>query len=1109
MNAARPYLRFPHVNGADVVFVADDDVWTVPTSGGRAVRLTSDRVPVARPKLSPDATLVAWTSRRDGAPEVHAMPLAGGTATRLTFWGTPGTRLLGWSDDANVVAASPTGQPFRTYSWAYELPIDGSPARRLPYGPIGGLAVHPAGPVVTQSMIFQEPANWKRYRGGTAAKLWFDAKGTGEFAPFLRELNGQLADPVWIGDRVLFCSDHEGHANIYSVDPKEGVSSLRRHSDHEGMYARNLGSDGTRAVYQCAGDIWLIDSLGPDAEPTRLEITLPGSRSARLPATFAAAEELGELAVDETGRASVVELRGTIQWLTHLDGPVRSLAERAGSRARLPRVAGVTADGRPRTIAWITDAEGDDALDVLIGGASESTRVLSGQLGRVLELAVSPSGDRVALATHDGRVLVAELSSAPVVAREITRNEFGDASGLTFSPDSQWLAFSAPHLHPLRSIVLAAFEGGQVIDATGVRFVDTNPVFTADGKHLAFLSARTYDPVYDAHNFELSFPVGTRPYLLPLAADTPSPFDPELAGRALSGSEPPEGGSDPDESTEGAAAAAISPAAASLDESAKPAVPPPPPATRVDVDGLAERIVAVPVAAGLYTDLLPAKDGLLWLDHPLRGEIGADRPVGAKSPRATLVRWDFAKRRLTDLVEGVDSFAVSGDGTRIVVHDEDELRVGPSDHKVEDPAPGEVVTVDLSRVRVVTDPAAEWRQMLNETWRLMRDHFWVEDMAGVDWNGVLARYLPVVERIATRDDLSEVLWEMIAELGTSHAYERFVPAPPPPGRAAAFLGADLDLDDDGRWRVARVLPGESSVPSARSPLAAAGVAVGVGAVLLAVNGRPIGSGGPAPLLAGMADRPVELTVLEDGRTRSVAVVPLADEVPLRYQAWVADRRDYVHSATGGRVGYVHVPDMVSTGWAEFNRDLRAEVACEALVVDTRENGGGHTSQLVIERLSRRIVAWEKGRHLGGGSYPNDAPRGPLVSIANEMAGSDGDIVNQAFKSLQLGPVVGTRTWGGVIGIDGRYDLIDGTGVTQPRYPFWFVDVGWGVENYGVDPDVEVLMPPQAWVAAADPQLDAGISIVLEALATHTPVQMPPVSTRPSRRAPVLPARPGR
>jgi tricorn protease len=331
--------------------------------------------------------------------------------------------------------------------------------------------------------------------------------------------------------------------------------------------------------------------------------------------------------------------------------------------------------------------------------------------------------------------------------------------------------------------------------------------------------------------------------------------------------------------------------------------------------------------------------------------------------------------------------------------------------------------------------------------------------------------------------------------------------PAPEGRAAAFLGVDLDRDADGRWVIARVLPGESSVPAARSPLRAAGADVRAGDVLVAVNGHLVGAAGPAPLLAGLAGKPVALTVSRAGAARTVAVVPTADEAPIRYQDWVSGRREATHAASEGRVGYVHVPDMMSTGWAEFNRDLRREMRRDALIVDTRDNGGGHVSELVIEQLARRPLGGGHARHYADEPWPTTAPRGPLVSLANEFAGSDGDIVNETFHELGLGTIVGVRTWGGVIGIDGRYSLVDGTEVTQPRTSFWFRDAGWTVENFGVEPDIEVPFPPQAWVAGTDPQLDAGVQVLVGALASTTPLSGPSMSSRPDRAAPALPPRP--
>ena len=1081
------YLRFPHLSGDRIAFVADDDVWLVSADGGRAERLTSDRSAASRPRLSPDATMLAWASRRDGAPEVYVAPVAGGPATRLTYWNHERTRVLGWGADGRVIAATPAHQPFQSRVWAYALPLDGSPGERLPYGPINGLARNRSGAQVLQSIAHREPATWKRYRGGTRPKLWIDRDGSGQFVRLLEELDGQLADPVWVGDRIAFISDHEGHGNVYSV--LADGTDLRRHTDHTGNYARDLAGDleggSTRLVYQRAGTIYRLDSLDADVQPVAVEIDLPGARVGRQPTVAPVGPSLedGEvLDVDHTGRTSAVGIRGTVQWLTHRDGPVRAVSDTPGVRTRLPRTRPHQEGG---SAIWVTDADGDDALEFTDTDAT-TRRIAGGEIGRVLELVVAPDGKQVAVATHDCRVLLVAIPDGTI--REIEHSEIGDAQGLTFSPDSAWLAWSAEHPNDLRSIRLADLATGAVHEATVERFQDTSPAFTTDGKHLAFLSTRTFDPVYDAQNFELSFTVGTRPYLIPLAADTPSPFDPELAGRPVGKPDGKPAGKGDDDKAEDAASTAV----------------------RVDVDGLVERAVAVPVAAGLLTSLSATAGGLVWQSHPITGVIGSGRPDNDKPPRPSLRRWDFANRRGSTLAEALDWYRVSGDGTKLVVRDGDALRVVPADHPVkpgEGDEPSEAVDVDLGRIQVRIDPPAEWRQMLFETWRLMRDHFWIEDMGGVDWDDVLERYLPLVDEVATRDDLSEVLWEMIGELGSSHAYERQPFPPAPNGRAASFLGANLAEDADGRWVIDRVLPGESSVPAARSPLRAAGANVQDGSVLIAINGHPVGRTGPGPLLAGLAGKPVELTVSHEGTERTVVVIPTANETPIRYQHWVSDRRTAVHRASEGRIGYVHVPDMVATGWAEFNRDLRREIEREALIVDTRDNGGGHTSELVIERLSRRPLGGDYARHHANPHYPTSAPLGPMVSLANEHAGSDGDIVNEAFKELKLGTIIGTRTWGGVIGIDGRYSLVDGTSVTQPRYAFWFRDAGWGVENYGVDPDIEVPFPPQAWAAGDDPQLDTGLRMLTEQLADFQALRPAPVSDRPDRSAPQLPSRP--
>jgi tricorn protease len=535
------------------------------------------------------------------------------------------------------------------------------------------------------------------------------------------------------------------------------------------------------------------------------------------------------------------------------------------------------------------------------------------------------------------------------------------------------------------------------------------------------------------------------------------------------------------------------------------------PPVRVDTEGLPGRLVPVPVEESRYESLRAVTGGLAWLKNTVTGVLGEGGPdPDGDSPRPCLERFDLRQRNCAEVTPELDCFEVSGDGNWLLVHDHGDLRVTSAERKGgEGPDP---VRVDLSRARFLADPVAQWHHAFDEAGRAMRHDFWVPDMAGVDWDAVLADYRPLVSRIRTSDDFADLMWEVCGELGSSHAYVRTA-APghrPTSLPAPGFLGADLEQDGDGNWRVARVLPGESSDPRARSPLAEPGAAVAPGSRLAAVDGQPVDpAAGPAPLLSGAAGKPVELTVITPaGQWRRVAVVPLASERRLRYQDWVAGNRRKVRELTGGRGGYLHVPDMTGEGWAHFHRDLRAEMARDLLILDVRDNRGGHTSELVVEKLARRVIAWDVPRSMRPETYPRDAPRGPVVALADEFAGSDGDVITAAIRNLGLGPVVGTRTWGGVIGIDDGFTLVDGTRITVPKYALWFGNQGWGVENYGVDPDVEVLITPADWAQGRDPQLDTAVRLGLEALRDHPAARPPDTATRPSRRRPPLPARPG-
>jgi tricorn protease len=1059
------YLRYPHIHGNLLTFTAQDDIWLAPPTGGRAWRFSSDNVPVSYPRFSRDGTRVAWTSWRDGAPEVYTADTEGSHATRRTYWGDPRTRVTGWSHDGEILVISAAAQHTVKHTVGYAV---AETPRLLPFGQLNDLAVEPGGTALLTSAVAVEPAYWKRYRGGRAGRLW-TTEGN-EFRRILAHLTGQLASPMLLGGRLFFLSDHEGTGNIYSCGT-DG-DDLRRHTDHDGHYARNPATDGERIVYHVAGDIWMLDPA--EAEPHRLDITLTSPAAARAPKLITAADHLGDLDCDPAGQASAVEVRGTVHWLTHKDGPARVLAADPDARARLPRVLGST-----REAVWVTDKTGADALEIgSSDGDTPTVMKAAGLIGSVMSLVPSPDGSAVAAAARDGRLLVVDVASGAVT--ELAASADGEIEGLAWSPDSAWLAWSQPVMSPLRAIRLAPVKGGEVTDVTDGRFTDTEPVFTTDGRYLAFLSRRTFDPVYDTHTFDLSFPYGTRPYLVSLAAGEPSPFGPLPAGRPLTDS---------------------------TDDSSERAV------VTVHAHHLSVRVVGVPVPEARYSSLRAVKGGLAWLRVPVTGVLGEGGAApDADRPRPVLERFDLAKREVTALGEA-DWFLASADGTRLVVRDGKALTVRPSQAGEK---AGETVTVDLSRARFTADPAALWRHAYTEAGRLMRRDFWTPGMSGVDWDAELAAYRPLVDRIGSADDFADLLWELGGELGTSHSYVAPAGGSVPAGGSGSAhgsgqLGADIVRDatlrdGTGGWIVVRVIPGESSDPLARSPLEAADVEAGD--ELAEVDGQPVDAvHGPWPLLAGVAGKPVELTVRSRGVLRRVAVVPLPDERRLRYQDWVAGRRRVVRDMSDDRLGYLHIPDMVGSGWAHFHRDLRSEMARDGLIVDVRGNSGGHLSELIVEKLARRVIAWGTARWSRQESYPEVAPRGPVVTVADEFAGSDGDIVTAAIRDLGLGPVVGTRTWGGVVGIDGYHSLVDGTSITIPGFGFWFESDKWGVENHGVDPDVEVLIAPGDLAAGRDPQLETAVRIALDALDAKPPAVPPDPESGPFKGRPPLPPRP--
>ncbi|MEV7636012.1 S41 family peptidase [Pseudarthrobacter enclensis] len=1170
------YLRFPHLHGDLVTFVAEDDVWIAPLGGGRAWRVSSLQLPARNPRFTPDGRKLVWTVVQGTAPEVVAADVDGGGYRQLTYFGHGTTRVKGFTANGDVVVTSAFRQAESRHTYAYSLPVEGGWAEELPFGPVESVAFGPEvgdeRPVVLGSVLSREPAWWKRYRGGTAGKLWIDADGNGEFERLLPELDGNLADPMWVDGRVAFLSDHEGYGNLYSALPNG--TDLRRHTDHEDFYVRHAATDGKRVIFESAGELWVLEHLG--AEAVRLDITLGSASQSRRPALLKTSRHLGAAVPDTSGLASAIEAHGTIHWLRHKDGPSRIVEATPGVRGRLPRPLG---DGR---IAYIADHGGvealhirdivaaldqpgpaaapepaaapdpaeasaagtdagqaagdtvslpqpvpaagaallaghqqaagtrDDALagagqqpDVApAGGSSASapqppaaegedpTDVSVPTPARASALEASPDGRWLALGTCFGEVYVADAATGTLTL--LASIGEGTISDLAWSGDSAWLAWSEPvtsfgSRSRLRAAHVAV-PGSQPVEVTDGRFCDQSPAFTPDGKYLAFLSNRSFDPVYDGHSFDLSFPSPIKPYLVALAAGTPSPFGPDVAAAPASAGGTQETGTPGD-------AHAI-------------------PAVRLDAEGLAHRVISVPVPQGNYTRLTAVQGALLWLDAALAGVTGDGKASqDDKDARPSLVRYDLGRRKQETLVESLDSYRISGDRTKAVVISDKQVTAIPTDSKADEES-GKLVKVDLGRIRVMMDPVSVWGQAFDEAWRLQRDFFWTEDMAGQDWDSMHARYRPLVARLGSHDDLVDLLWELHGELGTSHAYVRPALVTENGSHGQGRLGADLAYTPSG-WAITRILAGESSDPLATSPLNRPGVDAKAGDILLAIDGVPLGESlAPAMQLVGAAGRAVELTLLNGpghgksaGTRRRVAVVPVKDEERLRYQEWVASNRRTVREASAGSFGYLHIPDMMAHGWAQLHRDLDTETALDGLIVDVRRNRGGHTSQLVAELIGRKVTGWSMPRGEKPRTYPHHAPRGPVIILADEFAGSDGDIITQVSKLRGIGPVIGTRTWGGVVGIDNRFALADGTGVTQPRYANWFGGgVGWSVENYGVDPDIEVIFPPHAYAAGRDPQLEYGIGALKEMI-QELPTDRPPAREGYRRLRPApLPAR---
>jgi tricorn protease len=842
---------------------------------------------------------------------------------------------------------------------------------------------------------------------------------------------------------------------------------LRQHTRHREYYARFASSDGRRVVYHCGADLWLFDPAGDRSE--RIDTVLPSSRPQRSRRFVAPGKLIETVALHPQGHSLAITARGGAYTMPLWEGAPRRHGPVSIARQRL---AAWLADGE--RVATVSDAGGEEEIVIrAVGGKGGKDRTISGDHGRIRTLHPSPSGpDRIAATNHRHELILIDVDRRAETV--VHRSPYTWIAGVDWSPDGRWLAFAAATTRTTMSLFLYDADGGDLTAIGRSDFTDFRPSFDPEGRYLAFLSARAFDPIPDGLFHDYGFPRAVLPMLVTLQAATPSAF--AVAAREPRPPGPP---------------APKDPAKAGETEKV----------SGIDLEEIAARVEAFPVPAAAYVQLEMARGRAYLLSMPL---VPPPRGVNPDPPGGRLESWDFATDKLEPVAEGVTGFTISADGKVLAIRANGRLRVIPvgSKEEKENDKPGrDTGLVDLDRIRIEVNPGAEWQQMFREAWRLQRDHYWYEDLGGVDWEEVHDRYQPLVERVASRAEFSDLMWEMQGELGTSHAYELGGDYRPPPVWTQGQLGADLRFER-GAWRVDRIPVGDEWNPGASSPLVGPGLDVREGDRIVAVDGREVSATiSPQSLLVERASRPVTLTV-KRGRdpARDVVVTPLTDEFPLRYRDWVESNREWVSELSQGKAGYIHIPDMGAPGFAEFHRYWKASVDSPGLVIDVRFNSGGNVSQLLMEKLIRRRIGYRITRWRQPYAFPTDAPAGPMVCVTNEDSGSDGDIFSHTFKMLGLGPLIGTRTWGGVVGIWPQQSLVDGTVTTQPEFATWFTDVGYGVENYGTEPDIEVVIRPQDYGAGFDPQLERGVEELLK-LIEEAPPLVPELGDRPLVRFP--------
>ena len=1064
-------LRFPDIHGDTIVFSHAGDLWSVPVSGGMARRLTAGEGLELFPRFSPDGRWIAFTGQYDGSTDVYVMPAEGGEPRRLTWYPSQDNSprmgfdnmVLGWTPDGKILFRGQRG-PIRGFiGEPYVVRPEGGPVERFPLPESGVISFSPDGKRIAYNRIFRDFRTWKRYKGGMAQDVWIYDLASKQIER-MTDWIGTDTQPMWIGDSVYFLSDREDwKLNLWRYDlSTRATARVTTFTEFDVKWPH---SGSGKIVFENGGFLYVLDPAS--GEPKRVPVALPDDRRLARPRWVKVEDRITDIELAPGGQRAVVTARGEIFTVPAENGTTRNLTRTSGVREK---DAVWSPDGK--WIAFFSDASGEEELQILPeDGKGKAVALTSGSSTWHFPPLWSPDSKKIAFSDRAMHLFVVDVATKEKTL--VDTATIWEISQYDFSPDSQWLAYTKRASNDFNVIVLHSLVTKSSTPVTPAIVDSREPAFDPDGNYLYFFSDREINPTLGS--FDPSFTVNkaTRPYALILRADGTSPFAPKSDEAKKEDAAKPE----------------------KKDGDKKDEKKPP---LRIDLAGIVDRVAGFPVPPGNYTGLSAAKGKLFWLSVPTTA-LTEDRPA-----KGTLQMFELEKRKATDLVPNVERYSLAPDGSRLVYRSDKSWAIVEPKEGLK-PGDGKL---DLSGLAMELDTPAEWAQIFRETWRLYRDFFYVPDMGKIDWAAIRTRYEPLVAHVSHRVDLTYVLGEMAGELGSGHAYNGGGDSPKPERMPVGTLGADLEVDPkSGLFRIVRILQGQNWDEKRRSPLTEPGVNVSPGDYLLAIDGRDLtAKDEPYRLLAGTVGPTGEKSVAAGGgRTvtllvngaptktgaREVVVRPIASEESLRYFDWVEENRRKVDKATNGRIGYVHIPDMGEEGLQEFIRQYYPQLRKEGLIVDVRANGGGFVSEMILERLRRKTVGMGSTRSARPSPYPDASFNGPMVALISEYSASDGDIFPYYFREYGLGPLIGKRTWGGVVGIRGLGSgMIDGGYTFVPEFGTYSMKGAWVIENEGVAPDIEVDDLPGDVMAGKDAQLDRAIAEIEKRVKENPPVWPP-------------------